>query len=279
MGWQEFALGMTEQVLSWPVVALVIVLIFLKPLRKLVDRIKTAKGFGGELEFQELLEDTEKSILDGERAERRGWGWGWGRRWRWRLRRIGQAAPGGGPAPSLGASDGGETLADPATPLDDSVSTSPSPTQRDSDDPASGNRYSAGTGGDPTDPVDEPGTGLERPIAEPYVPDPSRDPSGAIMMSWTALTQVLFDLRAATAGPGRPSKNPRVVLDQLRKNEVISSKYYEAVHNLLALRNHVAHGEAVPTSGAARNYVELANQLRDTALSLIARLRDDPGEN
>ncbi|QZQ54971.1 hypothetical protein KZI27_17135 [Curtobacterium sp. TC1] len=263
MSWREFALGMTEQVLSWPVVVLVIVLILLKPLRKLIDRIKTAKGFGGELEFQELLEDTEESILDGERAERRGWRWGR------RRRRPGRTAPGADTAPSTGA------VAGLSTAPSDIDSAGPATAPGNSDDPVSGTAPSGRAGSDPVDHEEERDTVVEGPIAEPYVPDPSRDPSGAIMMSWTALTQVLFDLRAVTAGPGRPSKNPRIVLDQLRKNDVISSKYFEAVHNLLALRNHVAHGEAVPTSGAARNYVELANQLRVTALSLIASLQDD----
>lgn len=95
------------------------------------------------------------------------------------------------------------------------------------------------------------------------------------MMSWQGLTQALFDLRAVTAGPGRPSRNPRVVLDQLRNNDAINSNFYDAAQNLLELRNQVAHGEAVPTPGAARNYVDLANQLRLTARGLAAMARVD----
>lgn len=75
MGWKEFAASIIGDLLSWPVVILVVVLLLLTPLKKLIGRVKGAKGFGGEVEFNELVESAEKKVNkvldeDSETADR-----------------------------------------------------------------------------------------------------------------------------------------------------------------------------------------------------------------
>ncbi|MFT8649652.1 MAG: hypothetical protein ABF792_04270 [Bifidobacterium psychraerophilum] len=70
MGWKEFAASVIGDLLSWPVTVLVIVLLFLKPIRKLIGRVKGAKGFGAEVKFSEEIknvEDKVDEVLDEER--------------------------------------------------------------------------------------------------------------------------------------------------------------------------------------------------------------------
>lgn len=62
MGWKEFTASVIGDVLSWPVVRLIAIILVLKPLRALIGRTKTAKGFGGELNFGDLIGGAEESI-------------------------------------------------------------------------------------------------------------------------------------------------------------------------------------------------------------------------
>ncbi|MBK0332045.1 hypothetical protein I8D64_11610 [Brachybacterium sp. MASK1Z-5] len=61
MGWREFFASVIGDLLSWPVVLFVLALILIDPLRRLLERLKTAKGFGGEVEFVETIKNVETS--------------------------------------------------------------------------------------------------------------------------------------------------------------------------------------------------------------------------
>lgn len=204
MGWIEFAASVIGSLLSWPVVVLVLVLVLLKPIRGLIGRIKGAKGFGTELEFNQGLEEAEESI-------------------------------------------------------DVVLETAPAPLR-----------------GQP--PLE---VGDEQPRAnEPdaTLPDPSRDPTGAILASWNNLLAAVTDLQRANAGRGRPSRNARIILDQLRRSDVVTKNFYDSALKLLELRNQVAHGEVVPTRGASLTYVERASQLERVTRGIIALGNIDLGQ-
>ncbi|MBD8205098.1 hypothetical protein IFU08_09745 [Microbacterium sp. CFBP 8790] len=55
MGWKEFAASVIGDVLSWPVVFLVVILLLLKPLRRLIGRLRSFKGWGAEMNLAEDL--------------------------------------------------------------------------------------------------------------------------------------------------------------------------------------------------------------------------------
>ncbi len=201
MDWKEFAASVIGDVLSWPVVALTIVLLLLRPLRKLIGRLRAAKGFGGEVEFSDLLEAAEENV-------------------------------------------------------DEVLESEPAVEQLTHDKDRTESKVPDGQKEDLS--------------ADSSKPDPIRDPSGAIIMSWQTLMNALEDLNRLKAGRGRPTRNPKIIIDQLRRNEAVSSAFYESAVNLLALRNQVAHGETVPTQGAARTYVDRARQLEMVVRGMIA---------
>lgn len=208
MGWKEFAASVINSVLSWPVIALIVVLLLLEPLRKLIGRVKGAKGFGGEVEFNDLIEDAEENVdivLDESPPEEEA-----------RVER-----------------DGREPDSEPSNNGDG---------QPDQDDDTAG---------------------------APHV-NPANDPSGAILVSWESLVSTLGKLSRSATGRGRPARNPRSILDQLRRNELVSTSFYNAVVSLYEVRNQVAHGEAIPTTGTAFTYVERAKQLERIAAGMTA---------
>lgn len=61
-----FLAAVIGHVLSWPVIVLVIVLLLLRPIRRLIGRLKTAKVWGGEAEFVEdvLVAATTAAVAD-----------------------------------------------------------------------------------------------------------------------------------------------------------------------------------------------------------------------
>lgn len=200
MDWKEFWASVIGDVLSWPIVALAIVLLVLQPLRLLIGRVRAAKGFGGEVEFSGLLEAAEENV--------------------------------------------------------DEVLESEPVIEQLTHDIA---RAEANVPDGQNDEL----------IVNSSDPDPIRDPSGAIIMSWQQLVNALEDLNRLKAGRGRPTRSPKIIIDQLRRNDAVSSAFYDSVVNLLALRNQVAHGETVPTQGAARTYMERAHQLEMVARAMV----------
>ncbi|WP_377466912.1 hypothetical protein [Populibacterium corticicola] len=208
MGWKEFAASVIGDVLSWPVVVLIVVLLLLEPLRKLIGRVKGAKGFGGEVEFGELLEKAEDKV---------------------------------------------NKVLDEDPVADDDAAHDVKP------NPVSSEKASEPTR---TEGIGSAKRGLQV--------NPAKDPSGAILISWEKLVAALAGLSRSTAGRGRPARNPRAILDQLQRNNLVSDAFHEAVVSLYEVRNQVAHGEAVPTSGAAFTYVERAEQLATIATGIAA---------
>lgn len=208
MGWREFSASVIGDVLSWPVITLIAILLLLKPIRELVGRIKTAKGFGGELNFGDLIGGAEKSI-------------------------------------DKAIEDSGG--------ITDSVSRSP-----DTDSPSStseSDEQSAGVGG-------VSGAKAQR--------SPVADPSGAILTSWESLVSTLADLSRVNAGRGRPAQAPSAIIRQIRGAGFFSTSFYDAFENLREARNRVAHGEVIPTVGAAMAFVESAEQLESMVRGQIA---------
>lgn len=200
MGWTEFAASVIGDVLSWPVVALIVVLLLLKPIRKLIGRVRTAQGFGAKFQFSERLQSLEENVDEARAAEK-------------------------GPTKVADAED-----------------------RARQDSPA------------------DPDGGIQ---AGEWNPEPSSDPSGAIIGSWEQLAKTLEELSRSTAGPGRPAQKPEAIIDQLRRNAGVSGAFHKSATDLLELRNQVAHGEVVPTQGAARTYVDRAAQLQTIARGMI----------
>lgn len=213
MGWKEFTASVIGDVLSWPVVAFIVVLLLLKPLRELVGRIKSAKGFGGEVEFDDLIEGieefTDKAIEDSPVD----------------TEALTQDESGGDSPPDTGE---GQRLADEETHAgrDDRIS-------------------------------------------------PAMDPSAAILGAWKSLISTLSELSRIDAGRGRPARNPTAIIKQVREAGLFSTPFFVAVNNLQEMRNRVAHGEDVPTVGAAMTFVDRANQLESMAKGQIAIAKMD----
>jgi len=201
MGWKEFYASVIGDLLSWPVIALVIILVLFSPIRALIGRIKSAKALGGEFEFSETIggveESTDKAVED---------------------------------APVAAKTDGSPAVASSNGPL--------------------GGREIRGEGG---------------PRNSPEV-----NPSGAILHAWESLISALSDLSRVNAGRGRPARNPSAIVRQVRESGFFSTSFYEAIDSLREARNQVAHGEAVPTVGAAITFVESANQLESMVRGQIA---------
>jgi hypothetical protein len=95
------------------------------------------------------------------------------------------------------------------------------------------------------------------------------DPSGTVIRNWEDLTLSLFQLRSATAGRGRPSRNIGVILEQLVSDNVVNRYFADSVLGLQNLRNRVAHGEDVPNAGAALVYAKRADELRRAADAIL----------
>jgi len=207
MGWKEFAASVIGDVLSWPVVFLVVMLLLLNPLRKLIGRVKGAKGFGAELEFVALLENAERSV-----------------------NRVLDEEPVRGTPAQL-------------DPKAEAARTEP--------------RNSATS------------EAVSRMVTHPQA-DPSADPSAAILIAWKSLATTLAELNRSTSNQARPVRSPRPMLAQLKRNERVSRSFYDAVVGLYEVRNQVAHGEAMPTSGAALTFVERAKQLETIAVGIAA---------
>lgn len=62
VGWLEFSVAVIGQVLSWPVLALVAVLVFRKPIAALLERMKSYEGLGQKFTFGEQLAKVEEEV-------------------------------------------------------------------------------------------------------------------------------------------------------------------------------------------------------------------------
>ncbi|MFI5849118.1 hypothetical protein ACIA8B_24110 [Micromonospora chalcea] len=62
MGWMEFVSSLFGHLLSWPVVVAVVVVIFRRPLRELIGRIRSYEGLGQRIDFGEKLAGAENSV-------------------------------------------------------------------------------------------------------------------------------------------------------------------------------------------------------------------------
>lgn len=252
MGWNEFwstvyrdsltfGADVLGHLLSWPVVVLVIVLILLKPIRKLIGRVKNAKGLGGELEFgmEEVERATDEAIEEATAPAASL-----------------PASPKLEPA-ATDTSDGGEPSDDDATPR---------PVPPAQEPRAQGSRLSALLRYVDSE---DGGAVLER-TPNPFYTRITLDPSGAIIGAWERLLAVLVEVNMKLrGGPGRPTRQPRKLIEDLRKSGHVTESFIESVESLYKVRNEVAHGEAVPSPGVARTYVQRAYMIEDIARTLI----------
>lgn len=66
MGWKEFAASIFATTLSWPVAFIVVVLIFHKPLKHLIGRVRSGKVAGVEFEVREELREADSAARKAE---------------------------------------------------------------------------------------------------------------------------------------------------------------------------------------------------------------------
>lgn len=59
MGWKEFAASIFATTLSWPVAFIVVVVVFYKPLKHLIGRVRSGKVAGVEFEIREELREAD----------------------------------------------------------------------------------------------------------------------------------------------------------------------------------------------------------------------------
>ena len=229
MGWKEFAASVIGDLLDWPIVVLVIVLILLGPIRRLISRLKTAKGLGGELAFEleKLEKNTQRAVDEGTKAKKE-----WSL---WPFRRKKQE-----PAPPAGTPD----------------ATSPAPPSAAAEQER------------PADAIPDEGFQdvLEPFRVENLIVS---DPSGAVLGAWRKVeTRVREFFKLALPEEDR-ARIIRHQLFLLRRAGIISSAFEESVLGLQKVRNEVAHGEAEVTSGSARTYVESAKTIEEILIRWI----------
>lgn len=71
MGALEFTSTLIGQVISWPVLVLVVVFVFRKPIAELIPKLRSWEGPAGKFDFGKQLAETEDSVDDAvEAAER-----------------------------------------------------------------------------------------------------------------------------------------------------------------------------------------------------------------
>lgn len=256
MGGKDFFVAVLEQVtafwtsfisslLSWPVVALVVVLLLLRPLRKLIGRVKFYKGLGMDIEFREEMQGIESSAdeaIDTLPEEK--------------LNAI-----------ATSSAEADETKEEPGGQAE---SASHLTVAEDRPDRGLGTQHYR------VDYSAEDAATLRSTLR--HRDDPfsraARDPSGAIIAAWERLLNVLVDVNAQTRGPGRPSRRPAVVIEQLARLEHTPPAFIDAVRGLQKVRNEVAHGDAVPSPGVARTYVWRAREMEQVAKTLAPTVSD-----
>jgi hypothetical protein len=128
----------------------------------------------------------------------------------------------------------------------------------------------------PTGPAQEPAPG---PPMLPPSPEPPAGsaaepalieyaPAGAIVNAWSRLEDAMrHEIERLNLNEGRPSRSGRSMVVRLAKAGVIDPETEVAALQMSALRNRVAHLHELPTTSAATQFVE-------TAEELIGRIRN-----
>jgi hypothetical protein len=65
VGWLEFTTTIVGQVLSWPVVVLIVVIVLRRPLSNAISRLRQVEGLGGSATFEEVIAEVQ---IDARRA-------------------------------------------------------------------------------------------------------------------------------------------------------------------------------------------------------------------
>jgi len=246
MGWKEFVASVIGD-LAWPAVVLIVLWALYRPIKKLIGRIKNAKGMGAEIEFgMEEVEASTDAALDEAAVP---------------VPAHPTATDSATPAPEPSTDDPGPRH-DSSSWIDAGVPAPPwSPTSSGED-----------TAIDDYSPEEQRNAQRVRSAAAASLMQTlriNRDPSGAILEAWEKLLSTLIDLNVATRGPGRPTRNPIKILEQLKRAGVATHSFLEATEGLLSIRNEVAHGEIEPTVGFSRTYVDRAAQIQKVAERLL----------
>jgi len=235
---QNAAVGvaLVTAVLNWPVMLLVAVLLLLDPLKKLLGRVKNAKGLGMDVEFHQEMKEMESSAdqaID-EAVLSRG------------------DDPSGVTTPLESSTETLEEMRDrPAEVGDHARVTTPSPWKTATMSP-------------------EAREAILRAARTLHASSSflaAKDPSGAIIKAWQRLFDVLVELNVATRGRGRPTRRPALVVRQLAA--VAPPSFIETVESLRKLRDDVAHGEVAPSPGVARTYTQRAGEMTRLAMAML----------
>lgn len=269
MGWKEFAASVIGDVLSWPVMVFIVVLLLLQPLKRLISRIKTARGMGVDVEFSDELQSLEQSadaVIDeiAEKSSRRAVP----------LERGGPPVEDEQPFSDKHQRSAGASESELDRETVDSAEMTLSRFEREE-------KLHNMLGGASVENLTD---AQRKRISEFVRSDASLstravfDPSGAIIAAWERLVAQLIELNVATRGRGRPTQNARLILDQLRRSEKVPASFVETVDSLQKLRNEVAHGEVSPSSGAARTYVRRARQMQNVAYQLVEAGKNNRSE-
>jgi hypothetical protein len=214
---------------SWPIVILVIALIYRNGIGRALERLLKYKGFGHELEFGQKiaeLEEVAATTIAGVLAST-----------------LDDAVLAGSGYTRVTSTPDIEPKAeDEAQPEDEAQA-------EDEPKPI----------GIPEAPVEWPSLGQLEWLAESA-------PSYTILMTWERLTETISQI-ARIDGILRTQDTSQSVMI-LRKAGIMSPAAFKEYQALQDLRNRVAHGRHQPLPGEALAYVVLANGLREKLMSM-----------
>jgi hypothetical protein len=114
--------------------------------------------------------------------------------------------------------------------------------------------------------------------SSPLVRDAEENPSYVVLQAWEQLSGAIADL-VGMVFPEMPNwarQNPAQEIPALRKRELVTADFADAVTNLRLLRNQVAHGQSKPTPGEAVAYAESAQALATIARNIANLLTNPP---
>lgn len=251
--WQDI-IGLIKAVLSWPVVALIVLLVFREKVRGLFDRVTKVDSPIGSAEFVKALAGAESSSVGA----------------------TGNVGRDGRPVQPM----------PPATPPygNPPPEASPLPDQDDDDDidwmgeepqqqpppPPAQPPSSLPPAPPPPAPGPQPRPSARRPrmkrrrgrLPEEWVVMAAVNPSGLVIKSWEQLSKHINRVARQQDSTIRTRSTVEESLNALLRQGFINADYVDAALKLRNARNMVAHDAQVPSNGSATAYATTAEDLR-----------------
>ncbi|MGC0371225.1 hypothetical protein [Microbacterium sp. SLBN-111] len=252
MGWKEFAAHVFGDLVAWPMLAFVTVLLLLKQIRALIDRIKRIKGPGFDLDLQAILAQAEEAAREALV----------------------------------------EAVEDRAEADEDRAEPEPEPdSEPETDDASQRHPIGPTTDADGSDSTTDPApttyymrdyVTLQRlealPIGSGYGPsvyDPPRAlldfPDQLMRIAYIELEEAIVDLYATVFSWALDSRMTPRMLDRLRDKRVITDAFHESALAIREIADRTRHQDSPVPLEVARRYYRIANQLS----SIAQRARKD----